>query len=83
MIVIAQLSPRRWIAIDAAQPHGWRSTGRAAGDDATDTRGYQHANGLIIAGPADFTTVDTTVRAYEKRNGRLMTHAEFKQRVPE
>ena len=78
MIVIVKVTPRRYIAVDTTyEETGWRSTaeGHRRGN------GYIYASGTLIAGPADWTTVDNAAyKAAEHGCGQILTADQWEGR---
>lgn len=82
MIVFVKVSPRRWLALDCPKyESGWRSTHRGRQPDAPagTEEGILYATADIIAGPADWTTVEQAAiqHARDASPGKIVSAAQW------
>jgi len=73
MIVFVKVSARRYFALDCPTvPSGWRGTAATPRD-----AGYVYGFADIIAGPADWSTVEAAAAAFARSEGAMWTAAEW------
>jgi len=79
MIVLVQISPRRYIAIDAPKRESTWTTIATRGYAEHHDVGVIYGRGDLIAGPADYETCQTAMAKVAAERDALMPYTEWER----